>query len=55
MGIAYANLVKNEQQHQALARYIELAGGPKGFAVDLVASSSPEFRSRLIDLLIEAD
>lgn len=55
MNIAYANLTKHEQHHQALTRYIQLAGGPKGFAADLVASSSPEFRAQLIDLLIEAD
>lgn len=55
MDIAYASLLKREQHHAALARYIELAGGPKGFAADLVASSSSEFRARLIDLLIEAD
>lgn len=55
MDLAYANLTKHLQRHQALARYIELAGPPKAFAADLVASSSPEFRAELIDLLIEAD
>ncbi|WP_160311025.1 hypothetical protein [Streptomyces sp. 150FB] len=55
MDIAYDSLVKHLQKHKALARYTELAGGPEGFAADLVASSTPEFRARLIDLLIEAD
>ncbi|MFD3484910.1 ParB/RepB/Spo0J family partition protein [Streptomyces sp. NPDC058665] len=55
MDIAYAYLTKHEQRHQALARYIALAGGAEGFAADLVASSGPETRARLIDLLGEAD
>ncbi|MEU8509256.1 ParB/RepB/Spo0J family partition protein [Streptomyces brevispora] len=54
MDIAYASLTKHAQQHQALARFIELAGGTEGFAAALVASSSPEFRSQLIERLIEA-
>jgi ParB family chromosome partitioning protein len=53
--IAYTNLTEHAQRYQALARYTELAGGPEGFAAELVASTGQAFRARLVDLLIEAD
>lgn len=55
MDIAFNALTKHTQRHIALARYIELAGGPKGFVEDLVASTSPELRAQLVDLLSKND
>ncbi|MFD4768708.1 hypothetical protein [Streptomyces niveus] len=40
MDITYASLTKDVQRHQALARYIELAGPPKAFAVNLMANTA---------------
>jgi ParB family chromosome partitioning protein len=51
MDIAFEKLTQHGQRHAALSRYINLAGGSAGFADDLLASTSAEFRKRLIELL----
>lgn len=55
MDIAFDRLTKHHEWHSALARYIELVGGPKGFVDDLVASSTPEFRAEIVEILTASD
>jgi len=51
MDIVFDKLTEHDQRHPALARYIDLCGGPEGFAADLVASTSPDARARLAELI----
>ncbi|MEU3051367.1 ParB/RepB/Spo0J family partition protein [Streptomyces sp. NPDC006984] len=51
MEIAFVKLTQHDQREAALARYIELTGGVEAFAEELRASTSPEFRATLADLL----
>ncbi|MFJ3638024.1 ParB/RepB/Spo0J family partition protein [Streptomyces sp. NPDC090112] len=51
MDIAFSKLTQHAQRDQAIARYIELVGDVEAFAEELRASTSPEYRQRLAELL----
>ncbi|MFE9934573.1 ParB/RepB/Spo0J family partition protein [Streptomyces sp. NPDC005533] len=51
MEIAFGKLSQHGQRQVALRRYIELTGDVEAFAQELMASTSPEYRARLRQLL----
>jgi ParB family chromosome partitioning protein len=54
MDIMFRQLLLPERD-RAIARYLELLGGPDDFARQLAGTVSPEYRQRLAQLLFDND
>ncbi|GAA0454292.1 ParB/RepB/Spo0J family partition protein [Streptomyces olivaceiscleroticus] len=51
MDIVFEKLLLPERR-KAIGRYLELLGSPEAFVADLTAASSPEYRQRVAELLL---